>query len=309
MLGTRGAAGQGSQAPPSGLKREAAGQYWEITQSGSESVSDWDTLPTGTVFESISQGTVDELTLVSQLIVITRTTMEAGSIGFTSFFNGNPGMIGPRILCVDQGVMELGPVDVSPGSRPGPALLVRSADQGKKTDSPAVVLPQTTIEVRSGELIFFPADTSFYASNYEGKERASYLEIDVFPTYTPSPDDEGVERFAVDLGIETADPPAPPVVGVGRLALEPQAGLSAPKSSAGAQLFYVEQGSLTATGLDGKVQLSRGDVAHPGEIVEAETELILNPGDAFLIPPGGQVALQSADVPATLLVLEVRALN
>lgn len=272
--------------------------------------SDWSTLSAGATFESITQGTVDELLLISELITITRTTMEPGLPGFLSFYNDNPGMIGPRIIYVEQGTVELGPINVSPGSSPGPSLLLRSSAQGEAPAPPAVLLPRSPVEALPGDLVFFPADTAFEGSNFEGQVLATFLEIDVFPTYPPfATNGETVELLAMDLGIETADPPAPPVVDASRLALEPQTNLFSPVALAGPQLLYIEQGALMVTGHDGKLQLKRRGTNNPGGIVESEVELVLSAGDAFLIPPGGYITLQNADVPATLLVLEVRALN
>jgi hypothetical protein len=275
--------------------------------------SNWSVLSSGSTFEPITQGTVDDLLLVSGLITIIRVAAEPGEPGLWSFYNDKPGMIGPRVIYVEQGPLEVGPLNISPGSVTGPTLLVRRVAEAdrEKLASPAVVLLSTTIECRSGELMFFPADTAFEVSNFEGKTTATYLEIDVFPTYTSSPGVviEGMvaERLAVDLGIATADLPAPPVVTAGRLMLEPQVQALSPGALSGPQIFYVEQGSLTVMGHEGKPQLKRGSIAAPGEIVEPEIEFVLTAGDAFMIPPGGSSTIQNTGDAARLLVIEVRA--
>ena len=92
--------------------------------------SDWNALPTGLVFDPITQGTVDELLIVSEIITLSRSLVEPGYQGFYSYYNDNLGMIGPRIIVVEEGSFQLEPVDVSPGSSPGPALLVRPTEQG-----------------------------------------------------------------------------------------------------------------------------------------------------------------------------------
>lgn len=286
--GQRRVLAQGSEAPPS--------------------TSDWNALPAGSTFEPIQQGTVDDLLLISAIITIARTRLEPGYQGFFSYYNDSPGLIGPRIIAGEQGTFELEPVNVSPGSSPGPTLLVRPTEQGEIAN-PAVLLPQSPIQVRPGDLVFFPADTSFHVSS-EGTEPKSFLQLNVFPTYSQLFATEGttVEQLAVNLGIETAYPLAPSVARLARLNLQPQTSISAPRALAGPQVFYVEQGPLYVAGQDGKVQLNRGNISNPGEIVESDVEVDLAAGDGFMIPPGGVATLQVSNAPATLLVLEIGAL-
>jgi len=268
----------------------------------------WGKLPSGVTLKPLTQGTADDFLFISGFIAIARITAQPGS-GVLSFYNDRAGLIGPRILYVEQGVMQLGPINVSPGSQPGPVLLIRKATQGEEPPQPVVVLPRTQVDCHAGDMIFFPADTAYQADNGEDAS-ANFLEIDGFPTYTNSSGVvvEGMtaERLAVDIGVVTADPSAPPVVRIGRLTLASQTQLSTPQAAYGPQLFAIEQGALSVTGHHGKVQLRRSNVNNPGEIEKPGTALALTTGDAFLIPPGSSSTLQSSDE-VSVLVLEVRA--
>lgn len=265
--------------------------------------SSWDALPSEVSIEPVTQGTADELLLISELITVARITATPGEPGVMSFFNDSPGMIGPRIIYVEQGALTLGPLDVSPGSLAGPALFVRQEEP-----SPAVILPGSPVEATPGEMVFFPADTSFEASNFEGTETAILLEIDVFPRF---PVNSGVvvtgmtaQPLAVDIGIATADPAAPPVIGVSRLSLPPQT--SVPSDPVPLpRIFYIEQGSVTVTVHEGELQLKRSDVDDPGEIVDPGAELVLGVGDAFMIPPGGSSSVKSSEMASALLALDI----
>ncbi len=271
--------------------------------------STWSEVPSGTTFQPITQGTADDLILLSGLITIARITALPEQPGVLKYYNDHVGLAGPRILCGEEGTVQTGTLSVSPGSTVGAAQLIRLPKDGEEAH-PVVLVPQSRTDLHPGELAYFPADTAFRIDNFDGTTTGVVLEIDVFPRFAP---DDGIVvegmtsvPLAVDIGIETSVPLAPKSLTVGRLILDPKTKLSTPRAQRGPQLYYIEQGSLTVSGRDGELQLCRSDTNYPGETVEAKTALDLTVGDAFLIPPGGLSRLH-ADNGATLLTIEIMA--
>lgn len=262
-------------------------------------MSSWKHLPSGAMFEPLTQRTVEELSLISELMAVTRSTMETGSFGFSSHIEA-----GPLVIMVEEGVMELGPIETSPKSRPEPAVLVRPAGEGAEL---AFLTPNTIADLGSGEMVFFPTKTGFQAGLADRGVPATYLQFEVFPIHTTSDEDAPSAALpAADIGAEVGGASAPPSTDMSRLTLDPDASLLAPPAVTGPQLFYLEQGDGAVTRFDGSIQLQKEQWHAPGVTVEPEVELRnIKSGDAFLVPPGGSVTIQNGAELATFLVLEI----
>ncbi len=272
--------------------------------------STWGDLPQGASFEPLTRGTVDDLLVASGLVAIARITAEAGA-SYLFYYNDVPGVVGPRMIFVEEGTVSSGPLTVSPGSSPGPTLLMRTATEGEGA-KPAVLTPGSKAKLQPGDLIFFPADTAYAVGNdYDGPGTV-YLEIAVFPIPALLHEEGEVfgklvaQPLAVDLGVEAAFPPTPPLVAVGRLSLLPGAGIPSHATVGNPTVLSVEAGVLGLTTQRGKVQVVRVGVAPPGEFVEATNETTFTASDALMLPPDALGALRNVgDEPLSLLSLVI----
>lgn len=263
--------------------------------------SDWQ-LPQGATYEALLQGTVEELTTLSALVSVSRVEVSPFS-GVFSFYNDDAGMIGPRIVYVEDGSLEVGPINVSPGSLAGPTMLVR------KGDTPKVVLPETTQILKAGDYMVFPADTALYVSSDDSSdsEMTTYLEADVFPTYTVGSGTvvEGMEaqQLAIDVGIETADMPAPDVIRPGRLTIAAGMETTLPRNLS--LMCFIETGGITANHDETTLQVNKGSASNPGEILPPGEAILLSPGDSFFVAAGDALSLRSDGEQVSLLVVSI----
>lgn len=174
----------------------------------------WADLPEGASFQPFTNGTADDLLVASVLVAVSRITAEPGS-GELSFCNDRPGFVGPRMLYVEEGSLDSGPRNVSPGSSPGPSLLVRAPEAGQRAE-PAVLIPRNRVTLEPGDLAFYPADTAYAMSNEAGGPTAKYSEINVFPIPVLAHEESELvvagmtaQPLSLDLGVTAAFPPAP----------------------------------------------------------------------------------------------------
>jgi hypothetical protein len=280
-------------------------------EEGTPTAQGWDNLPRGTKYTPIRHGTADDLQTASSLVAVARITIQ--QVRVSEYYGQQPGAVEPHVLFAEQGVLRCGPHKVPPGSSPGPTLLIQAATDSEADEQPAVVLPGSEVDLHPGELIFFPADTGFKVGNDE-ESPITYLEIAVFPTslimYQPGQVVEGVtaQPLAPDVGVKTAYPPAPQVIAVGRLAIKSGTGIPSLVTNRGPRVFYVERGTLTVVGHEGKMQVKRGDDDAPGDVVDPGAELRFAAGDAFMLPPGAVTTLRNeAGKSASLLTVDVSA--
>lgn len=281
-------------------------------QDAMPSSSVWDDLPDDISFAPIAKGTAEDIQTVSDLVAVSRIEAEPGP-GVLSYYNTSAGMVGPRMLYVESGSLTAGPLDVSADSKPGPSLLVSARD----ATEPVVVLPKSQLPLGSGDLIFFPADTSFRASTFELETAATYLELAVFPVplLLRQPGDLVVEGYvaqplAPDVGVAAAYPLAPPLLGVGRLTIPPRTGLPDHATVGRVEVLLVEAGMLGLEANGAKVQVRVAGAASPGQVAELASEELFGQGTAVMLPPGATASFRNAsDEPLSLLAIVIDPLT
>lgn len=277
-----------------------------LAQGGTPASQHSNDLLKGVTFEPITNGSAEELLAVADLVSATRIAAEVGP-GVLSFYNDNAGFVGPRILVVESGPLTAGPINVSPGSLPGPSLLVQAS--GGQDDEPAVVLPGSNLLLEPGDLIFFPADTAYRASTFEAGAPAIYLELAVFPVRAILRQAGDVvvsgyvaEPLAPDIGVAAVYPLAPPILRVGRLTLAPGVIMPGYRTEGRVEVFQVEVGAVSITAPGTKIQFRRGEESSPGQIIAPSAETSFDPSDAFMLPPGTEATVSNVNSQvATLL--------
>lgn len=281
-------------------------------QEAMPSSSVWDDLPDGISFAPIEKGTAEDIQNVSDLVAVSRIEAEPVP-GVLSYYNTSAGMVGPWMLYVESGSLTAGPIDVSADSAPGPSLLVSARD----ATEPVVVLPKSQLPLGSGDLIFFPADTSYRASTFELETAATYLELAVFPVplLLRQPGDLVVEGYvaqplAPDVGVAAAYPLAPPLLGVGRLTIPPRIGLPDHATGGRVEVILVQAGMLGLEANGAKIQVRAAGAASPGQIEELAAEELFGQGTAIMLPPGATTSFRNAsDEPLSLLVIVIDPLT
>jgi hypothetical protein len=275
-----------------------AGPLPAMAQESAE-LSGWGNLPAGATFAPIKDGSLVDVTLGASLVMITRQTWSGEANLGGVCFDIRTG--GPQILLMESGDLQFHVSTPDPDfPETQPVLGLPLFDRSDADGPPVVVVPETWLDLREGDLVAMPNGT--HCGKYARDRDSSFVQVEGFPS---GPEPRGfpdlgltVEALDLDLGVATARPAAPESVAVGRLSLDAGTELALGEETAPI-LFAVEVGSaeLIVEVEGGIIRRAGTDKYAPSEVLRAGTAVTLGSGDAAYLPPhpGGSLANTGAE--------------
>ena len=276
-----------------------------VVQDGTPAATLGD-LPDGVAFEPIAQGGVDEVLLIARLMRVSRVTLlpDASQATYTVLPAVYVGEEGTTTFDVDRELT-------------GAGRLVRADGDGTPRRS-FVVLPGTSLDLRPEDALAVPGtpDVESPYASISARNRsdapATYIDIEIFPTSNPhvlqSAGDPVSQGLDVNLGLATAQEPAPDWIVVDRLTLQP--GASAVIAVDAPLLAVAQEGALSLSVDDGEAALQRsgtrwGDA--PETLISGDSTDLTDRDAAFLLPGTTGAVTNAGPAPVTALLVTILA--
>ena len=255
-------------------------------------------LPEGVSFEPVPWGQASEARSLARALAASRLVQAPGTVATRVVRR-------PTVILVESGSLTF--VDGLEGD--APAAMVRA---GRERGQSSIVTPPG-VALAPGDLLALPPvppdhDHGYVSLVNRVAEPAVYLEVEMFPSSTPSTalwaDSEG---FAVERLDVAAIPRGSLAISLGRLQVDP--GASLPLVGSGPVVLLEVDGTVELTargeGMPVSVSLPGANPANALVAVPMGTGRTLPPGAAAFVPPGAAGAVRNTGptVAAVLVVV------